>query len=63
MFIVTVRGTKGYGINYGWITPITVDTIECPPDKLGESVLYALKNFSNQWEDSILSVKIKGELS
>lgn len=60
-FIVTVRGTKGYGIDYGVIDPF--NEIECTPNRLGESVLYALRNYSSQWEDSILSVKIKGELS
>lgn len=44
-FIIIVRGTRGYGVDYG------------------ENILYALKNFSTQWEDSILSVKIKGDFS
>lgn len=62
-FIVTVRGTKGYGIDYGVIDPFPFNEIECTPNRLGESILYALRNYSSQWEDSILSVKIKGELS
>lgn len=62
-FIITVRGTKGYGIDYGVIDPFPFNEIECTPNRLGESVLYALRNHSSQWEDSILSVKIKGELS
>lgn len=49
------------GITYGVIDPF--NEIECATDRLGEIVLYALKNYSTQWEDSILSVKIKGELS
>lgn len=48
-------------ITYGVIDPF--NEIECATDRLGEIVLYALKNYSTQWEDSILSVKIKGELS
>lgn len=62
-FIITVFGTKGYGIDYGVIDPFPYNEIESSLDKLGADILYALKNFSTQWEDSILSVKIKGELS
>lgn len=62
-FIITVLGTKGYGIDYGVIDPFPYNEIESSLDKLGVDILYALKNFSTQWEDSILSVKIKGELS
>lgn len=62
-FIIKVQGTKGYGIDYGVIELFPFNEIEASPDKLGEAVLYALKNFSSNWEDSILSVKIKGELT
>lgn len=62
-FIITVIGTRGYGIDYGIIDPFPYNKIESSLDRLGENILYALKNFSTQWEDSILSVKIKGELS
>lgn len=62
-FVVRVKGVRGYGITYGVIDPIPFNEIECTSDRLGEIVLYALKNYSTQWEDSILSVKIKGELS
>lgn len=62
-FIITVHGTKGYGIDYGVIDPFPYNEIEASSSNLGEMVLYALKNFSNQWEDSILSVKIKGDFS
>jgi hypothetical protein len=62
-FIITVIGTRGYGIDYGVIDPFPYNEVESSLDRLGENILYALKNFSTQWEDSILSVKIKGELS
>lgn len=61
--IITVIGTRGYGIDYGVIDPFPYNEVESSLDRLGENILYALKNFSTQWEDSILSVKIKGELS
>lgn len=62
-FIITVIGTRGYGIDYGVIDPFPYNEVESSLDRLGENILYALKNFSTQWEDSILSIKIKGELS
>ena len=62
-FIITVIGTRGYGIDHGVIDPFPYNEVESSLDRLGENILYALKNFSTQWEDSILSVKIKGELS
>lgn len=62
-FIITVIGTRGYGIDYGVIDPFPYNEVESSLDRLEENILYALKNFSTQWEDSILSVKIKGELS
>lgn len=62
-FIITVIGTKGYGIDYGVIDPFPYNEIESSLDRLGTDILYALNNFSTQWEDSMLSVKIKGELS
>ena len=62
-FIITVIGTRGYGIDYGVIDPFPYNEVESSLDRLGENILYALKNFSTQWEDSILSVKIKNELS
>lgn len=58
-FVITVCGTRGYGIDYGCIDPFPYNMIEASLDKLGEAVLYALNNFSSQWEDSTLSVKIK----
>lgn len=60
-FIIIVRGTRGYGVDYGVIDPY--NEIVSSLDRLGENILYALKNFSTQWEDSILSVKIKGDFS
>ena len=62
-FIITVIGTRGYGIDYGVIDPFPYNEVESSLDRLGENILYALKNFSTQWEGSILSIKIKGELS
>lgn len=62
-YIITAQGLKGYGVDYGVIDPLPVNEIECTPNRLGESILYALRNYSTQWEDSILSVKIKGGLS
>lgn len=60
-FIIIVRGTRGYGVDYG--DPFPYNEIVSSLDRLGENILYALKNFSTQWEDSILSVKIKGDFS
>lgn len=57
-FIIIVRGTRGYGVD-----PFPYNEIVSSLDRLGENILYALKNFSTQWEDSILSVKIKGDFS
>ena len=62
-FIIIVRGTRGYGVDYGVIDPFPYNEIVSSLDRLGENILYALKNFSTQWEDSILSVKIKGDFS
>lgn len=62
-FIIIVRGTRGYGVDYGVIDPIPFNEIECTSDRLGEIVLYALKNYSTQWEDSILSIKLKASLA
>ena len=62
-FIIIVRGTRGYGVDYGVIGPFPYSEIVSSLDRLGENILYALKNFSTQWEDSILSVKIKGDFS
>lgn len=50
-FVVRVEGIRGYGITYGVIDPIPFNEIECTTDRLGEIVLYALKNYSTQWED------------
>lgn len=55
-FIIIV--TRGYGVD-----PFPYNEIVSSLDRLGENILYALKNFSTQWEDSILSVKIKGDFS
>lgn len=60
-FVVRVEGIRGYGITYGVIDPF--NEIECTTDRLGEIVLYALKNYSTQWEDSILSIKLKASLA
>ena len=60
-FVVRVEGIRGYGITYGVIDPL--NEIECTTDRLGEIVLYALKNYSTQWEDSILSIKLKASLA
>lgn len=62
-FIIIVRGTRGYGVDYGVIDSFPYNEIVSSLDRLGENILYALKNFSTQWEDSILSVKIKGDFS
>lgn len=51
------------GVDYGVIDPFPYNEIVSSLDRLGENILYALKNFSTQWEDSILSVKIKGDFS
>lgn len=59
-FIIIVRGTRGYGVD---LDPFPYNEIVSSLDRLGENILYALKNFSTQWEDSILSVKIKGDFS
>ena len=58
-FVVRVEGIRGYGV----IDPIPFNEIECTTDRLGEIVLYALKNYSTQWEDSILSIKLKASLA
>ena len=55
-FIIIVRGTRGYGVDYGVIDPFPYNEIVSSLDRL-------VKNFSTQWEDSILSVKIKGDFS
>lgn len=60
-FVVRVEGIRG--ITYGVIDPIPYNEIECTTDRLGEIVLYALKNYSTQWEDSILSIKLKASLA
>lgn len=62
-FVVRVEGIRGYGITYGVIDPIPYNEIECTTDRLGEIVLYALKNYLTQWEDSILSIKLKASLA
>lgn len=49
--------------SYLWEDAIHYNEIVSSLDRLGENILYALKNFSTQWEDSILSVKIKGDFS
>lgn len=56
-FIIIVRGTRGYGVDYGVIDPFPYNEIVSSLDRLGENILYT------QWEDSILSVKIKGDFS
>ena len=55
-FIIIVRGTRGYGVDYGVIDPFPYNEIVSSLDRLGENILYALKNFSTQ-------VKIKGDFS
>lgn len=62
-FIIIVRGTRGYGVDYGVIDPFPYNEIVSSLDRLGENILYALKNFSTQWEDSILSIKLKASLA
>lgn len=57
MFEITVRGTKGYGIDYGVCNSIECDSLVVSEEKLGDAVLYALKNFSTRWSDSLLSVR------
>lgn len=44
-FIIIVRGTRGYGVDYGVIDPFPYNEIVSSLDRLGENILYALKEF------------------
>lgn len=46
-FIIIVRGTRGYGVDYGVIDPFPYNEIVSSLDRLGENILYALKKFLN----------------
>lgn len=46
-FIIIVRGTRGYGVDYGVIDPFPYNEIVSSLDRLGENILYALKEFLN----------------
>lgn len=40
-FIIIVRGTRGYGVDYGVIDPFPYNEIVSSLDRLGENILYA----------------------
>lgn len=46
-FIIIVRGTRGYGVDYGVIDPFPYNEIVSSLDRLGENILYAPKEFLN----------------
>ena len=58
LYRVEVHGLRGYGIDYGICCGMTSDYLIVSKEMLGDAVMYALKNFSTQWEDSILSIKL-----
>lgn len=54
---VTLRGLKGYGIDYGVIELFTGQSVICSENDLGQTVLDLLKKSPSLWEDSIISVR------
>ena len=54
---VTLRGLKGYGIDYGIIELFTDQSVVCSENDLGHTVLDLLKKSPSLWEDSIISVR------
>lgn len=54
---VTLRGLKGYGIDYGIIELFTNQSVVCSENDLGQTVLDLLKKSPSLWEDSIISIR------
>lgn len=53
---VTLRGIKGYGIDYGVIDAIPELSRQCSEKDLGATVLDLLKKSPKLWEDSIIKI-------
>lgn len=47
-FIIIVRGTRGYGVDYGVIDPFPYNEIVSSLDRLGENILYALSQHNGK---------------